>query len=744
MSGPIIDQTSNGEQDSSNVHQGIPDAKGKKRSPWYWVPSAYFAEGIPYVVVQTLAVIMYKKLGISNTDIAYYTSWLYLPWVIKPLWSPLVDILKTKRWWIVITQFILAATLGWVAYVIPMPNYFKLSLWAFWVMAFMSATHDIACDGFYMLGLSKHQQAWYVGIRSTFYRIATIIGQGALLILVGYFEAKTGIPGVEMNVKVNPKISENKVQVVKYLNLSTQYKDAIEKLSPELKLDFYFEKSKTAASFEEKVNIAKEAEKVFNDLNKMPEGVDIEKAQASIKEIKDIINVDIEKQITDMSASIQPKEGDLRVVIMNPDVVLPISNIASQDTEMSSYLTKKWNAIQGPSATVNIAPARLKNGEKASMWKSITGGISTAWNTVIVKPTEWVFVSIWGKYEKSTSKTTGAFDYIYIHLSKAPAPEQEITVLFGQKSGKSVELTEGSRFIFSDKNWNKPARAMITADYRLKTEGETIFAATAGNIPKSWSLTYYVLCGLFVFFAFYHYIILPYPKSDFSRYEEAKLTGKPVRIIDLLKEFIDIFITYFQKPGIVLAITYLLLYRFSEAQLVKIGPVFLVDSRENGGLAMSNEAFGLAYGIFGKLGLTIGGILGGFLAARAGLKKWIWPMAMAITLPHIVFVYYAFAQPEHFWNICLGVTFESFGYGFGFAAYMLYMIYISDGKYKTAHFALSTAFMALSMMIPGMFCGWIQELIGYGDFFVYIMIMSVTTWIVVPFIKIDPEFGKKH
>ena len=126
----------------------------KNRNPWAWVPSLYFAEVLPYVVVMTVAVILYKRLGISNTDIALYTSWLYLPWVIKPFWSPVVDVLKTKRWWIVIMQLLIGAGLAGIALTIPAGNFFQYTLAFFWLLAFSSATHDIAADGFYMLGLN--------------------------------------------------------------------------------------------------------------------------------------------------------------------------------------------------------------------------------------------------------------------------------------------------------------------------------------------------------------------------------------------------------------------------------------------------------------------------------------------------------------------------------------------------------------------------------------------------------------
>ena len=159
--------------------------KISKSNPWSWVPSLYFAEGLPYVAVMTISLILYKQLGLSNTEITFYTSWLYLPWVIKPLWSPFVDIVKTKRWWILTMQLLIGAAFGGIAFTIPTSFWLQGTLFFFWVMAFASATHDIAADGFYMLGLDEHNQANFVGIRSTFYRLATIFGQGVLVMIAG-------------------------------------------------------------------------------------------------------------------------------------------------------------------------------------------------------------------------------------------------------------------------------------------------------------------------------------------------------------------------------------------------------------------------------------------------------------------------------------------------------------------------------------------------------------------------------
>ena len=419
----------------------------KRTSPWSWIPTLYFAEALPYVAVMTISVIMYKRLGISNTDIALYTSWLYLPWVIKPFWSPFVDLLKTKRWWVVTMQFLIGAGLAGIAFTIPMDHFFQVTLAVFWLVAFSSATHDIAADGFYMLALDSHDQAFYVGIRSTFYRIATIAGQGLLVMLAGALENSTG------------------------------------------------------------------------------------------------------------------------------------------------------------------------------------------------------------------------------------------------------------------------------------------------KIPFAWSITFLILAGLFIGLCLYHKYILPVPKSDKAA---ATVTASTI-----FKEFFATFVSFFRKKQALVAILFMLFYRFPEAQLVKLGTPFLIDPREVGGLGLTTSEIGLVYGTIGIIGLTLGGIIGGIVAAHGGLKKWLWPMALAITLPDLVFIYLSSALPESLLIINVCVFIEQFGYGFGFTAYMLYLIYFSDGEHKTAHYAICTAFMALGMMLPGMIAGWLQEQLGYVNFFWWVMGCCLITLAVTAFLKIDPAFGRK-
>ncbi|MFV0471468.1 MAG: AmpG family muropeptide MFS transporter [Paludibacteraceae bacterium] len=417
------------------------------QNPWRWIPSLYFAEGIPYVIVMTVSVIMYKRLGVSNGDIALYTSLLYLPWLLKPLWSPFVDIVKSKRWWIVSMQLLIGAGLAGVAFFLPTPFYFQATLAVFWLLAFSSATHDIAADGFYMYALDSSQQSFFVGIRSTFYRLAMITGQGLLIILAGTLE------------------------------------------------------------------------------------------------------------------------------------------------------------------------------------KSLT-------------------------------------------------------------------------------------------------------------IPKAWSITFYILAGFFLLVFIYHRFVLPTPKTDLNKEKKS--------ISVIFDEFLLTFKSFFQKEGIVVAIVFMLLFRLGEALLVKMASPFLLDGREVGGLGLSTQQVGFVYGTVGVVALTLGGIIGGIVASRNGLKYWIWPMTLALTLPNLAYIYLAWIQPIDLLWINMAIAFEQFGYGFGFTAYMLYLIYFSSGEHKTAHYAICTGFMALGMMLPGMVAGWLEELIGYSNFFLVVILCTIPTLAVIPFLKIDKDFGKKR
>ena len=405
---------------------------------------------------------MFTNMGMSKGDMAMYTSLLYLPWVIKPLWSPFVDIIKTKRWWIMAMQILMSVAFAAVAFTLPHPSpemiasenapvsLFAVTLVIFWITAFASATHDIAADGFYMLALTPGDQSLFVGIRSTFYRLSSIFGQGVLVVIAGMLERKTG------------------------------------------------------------------------------------------------------------------------------------------------------------------------------------------------------------------------------------------------------------------------------------------------DIPMAWSVTLLISAVIFAAVTLWHTFRLPRPSSDASRLAGSEGTAK-----EIFREFGRTFATFFSKKHVWIAMAFMLLYRLPEAFLVKMMNPFLLDSMSEGGLGLSTETVGIVYGTVGVAALTVGGILGGIAASKWGLKKALWPMAMALTLPCLSFVFLAAYQPENLLLVSSCVALDQFGYGFGFTAYMLYLIYFSEGEFKTAHYSLCTAFMALSMMLPGMVAGYLQEAVGYVWFFSFVMVCCLVTVLVTLLLKVDPKYGKK-
>jgi MFS transporter, PAT family, beta-lactamase induction signal transducer AmpG len=414
-------------------------------SSWRWVPSIYFAEGFPYVLIVTVSVLMFKQLGVSNSDVTLYTGWLYLPWVIKPLWSPFVDMMKTKRWWLLLTQFILGAGLAGVAFIIPTNDYLKWTLAILWLLAFSSATHDISIDGFYLLGLDDGLQSFFVGIRNTAYRIAIIAGQGGLLIVVGILEK---------------------------------------------------------------------------------------------------------------------------------------------------------------------------------------------------------------------------------HIDTA----------------------------------------------------------------RSWSIGFLTAGGIMLMLALYHSHVLPHPDSDVN---VNKSSG------DIIVGFFNTFASFFKKPHIVSALLFIMFYRFSEAQLTKITPLFLIDSTAEGGLGLTTDKIGLAQGTLGVIGLLAGGIFGGASISRHGLKRCLWPMVLAISIPDLVYVYLSYFPTSDMFLISSCLFIEQLGYGFGFTAYTLFLMYFAKGAQQTSHYAICTGIMALGMMLPGMISGWMQQLMGYKFFFLWIMLCCSVTFIVSAIIHFEPDFGKK-
>jgi PAT family beta-lactamase induction signal transducer AmpG len=303
------------------------------------------------------------------------------------------------------------------------------------------------------------------------------------------------------------------------------------------------------------------------------------------------------------------------------------------------------------------------------------------------------------------------------------------------KGDKSISLAGDDRFEFTTENWDKPAWIVLQADPKLDKNTAAVFRGTSGNIPMAWSITFFIMAGLFIAFFLYHRFALPYPVSDKP---SAEVTAK-----NIAREFVTAFSTFFRKKQVAAGIFFMLTYRFAEAQLLKLVTPFLLDTRDVGGLGLTTGEVGLVYGTVGILSLTVGGIIGGIVAAKGGLRKWLWPMALSMILTAATFLYLAYAMPDNLLIINLCVGLEQFGYGFGFTAYMLYLIYYAEGEFKTSHYAICTAFMALGMMVPGMFAGWLQEQLGYQHFFLWVMICSIIPLIATSLLKIDPEFGKK-
>jgi PAT family beta-lactamase induction signal transducer AmpG len=636
------------------------------RNPWWWVPSLYFSEGIPYVIVMTMSVVMYKRLGISNTDIALYTSWLYLPWVIKPLWSPFVDITRTKRFWVVTMQFLVSFALALVAFSVRGSAFFKCSLFLFWIMAFASATHDIAADGFYMLGLSKHEQAWWVGLRSTFYRTAMIVGSGLLVVLAGVLESKNGLPPVEIPVQASAKAP-----------LVSSWDPATVKLPAQ--------------------------------------------------------------------------EGELRVLTQPNPLEIALTDRTAEEAKALIDQAKKWNQEHGFLQELVIA----KKDKTKSWWSTHVGAalskyvfdpLGRTWTAAVSEPLKGLLTAHFPREVKTQAPTAGNVGVVYLTLSKQPAPGQNVIVTCDRekhgieylgfaKGDKGFRLMEGERFVFNSSNWNQPAMAVIQLDPKLKSDTAVTFTTSSGNIPVAWSITLFFVAGLFLAFSCWHSIMLPRPASD----------GPVKTHHSLLGEFFATLGSFFQKPGVGLALAFILLYRFDEAQLGKVISPFLLDSREAGGLGLTTSQVGAAYGIFGILALTVGGLLGGFAAAKYGLKRMLPIMVATMYLPKLAYFFLSWTQPASFLLTCGAVATEQFGYGFGFTAFMLYMLLFADGPHKTAHFAICTGFMALGMMVPGMWSGWVADVVGYRHFFVWVLCSTLPGLFLAMLVnrRIDPEFGKK-
>jgi PAT family beta-lactamase induction signal transducer AmpG len=612
------------------------EAPPTARSPWWWVPSLYFAEGVPYVVVMTVAVIMFKRLGVGNAEIALYTSWLYLPYAIKPLWSPLVQRIGTRRGWVIVMQLLIAAGLACTAMAIPLDSFLRWSLVALAAVAITSATHDVAADGFYLLALNSHQQAWFVGIRSMFYRAAMIFGQGLLVMLAGALESSTGLPVVEFEAR------------------------AVDREAAPIR----FEPDAVAAA---------------------------------------------------------QNTGTQRIEVLGEVADMSFRGRAKAETAAIIDQVKNWNISHGFYA----APEEEATNEdgKAPGWRVALENLIRDW---------------FGPDRQAEVVTDRVGDLMLapMRLSHAVPPGEQTVVQFERVGGdKSFKVVEGERFVLTEENWDQPIFAVVQVESKLNAASQATFAVRSGNLRVAWSATFFVLAAAFLVFCIYHLAALPRPAADASVAVEADggaVTG-----------FLVPFVDFFRKPRILATLAFLLLYRFPEAQLIKLATPFMLDTREAGGLGLTTGQVGFAYGTIGVIMLTVGGVIGGFVAARDGLRRWLWPMALAIHLPNLAFLFLAYAQPENLAVITAAVGVEQFGYGFGFTAYLLYCVYVARGHYETVHYALCTGCMALGMMIPGMWSGWLEELVGYKHFFVWIMLAMIPSLLAVAFVRVDPEFGKK-
>lgn len=621
--------------------------QSQRRNPWAWIPTLYFAQGLPYVAVMTISVIMYKRLGISNTDIALYTGWLYLPWVIKPFWSPFVDIIRTKRWWTLTMQWIIAFALAGIAFTIPTPFFFQLTLAIFWIVGFTSATHDIAADGFYMLALTEHEQSLYVGIRSTFYRVATVAGQGLLVIIAGLIETGSGLAPLQISVNADP-----------------------------------------AAEW------------------KAPDLTAIYSAEPDL-------------------------DGELQfITTVNPDpTITPVAPAEYNGMPFARYAAMMRDSVR----TLNAANGFVAEETAAS------GAVGKA-SSEPSAFTRWVTETFGEKREPVGERASNNFAIVGVRLNRAPEAGEKIVLNVTHKSGdQSIRLEQNAlstRFEFDEHNWNKPAYLYYEVDHKLTSPAKAGFEGASGNIPLAWLVVFASLSAFFFMVAMYHSWALPRPASDDNR--------SATSASQIFRDFIDTFKSFFQKKQIWTAIAFMLLYRLPEAQLVKLINPFLLDPIDKGGLGLTTGQVGVVYGTVGIIGLTIGGIIGGIVAARGGLKKWLWPMAWSMSLTCLTFVYLSYASHLSLVTVNICVFIEQFGYGFGFTAYMLYLIYFSEGKHKTAHYAICTGFMALGMMLPGMAAGWLQECIGYRHFFIWTMLCCAATIGICAFLKIDPAFGRKQ
>jgi PAT family beta-lactamase induction signal transducer AmpG len=431
------------------------------------------------------------------------------------------------------------------------------------------------------------------------------------------------------------------------------------------------------------------------------------------------------------------QEGDLHVIAEPSPLEIARSERSAEEAKAVINQAKAWNRQHGFIAEDNPAPVKAA-ATSASWW---TAHVSGPFGSFL----ERQFPKALGNTAAQVA-VAGNLGAVYLSLSKAPPAGQEVAVNFGRKlrgieyigvgkSDKGFSLKEGERFVFNSTNWNQPAMAVIQLDPKLKSDTGVTFVSSSGNIPVAWSLTLFFVAGLFLAFSCWHSIMLPRPAND----------GPVLTHKSLVGEFFATLGSFFQKPGVVMGMAFILFYRFDEAQLVKVISPFLLDSRLAGGLGLTTSQVGVAYGTFGIAALTCGGLLGGFAAAKYGLKRMLPIMVGSMYLPKLAFIFLSWTQPSNFLITCGAVAAEQFGYGFGFTAFMLYMLFFADGPHKTAHYAICTGFMALGMMIPGMWSGLLADRIGYRHFFIWVICSALPGLTIALLLnrKVDPEFGKK-
>ncbi len=724
---------------------------GKHKKPLGWVPSLYFAEGVPYMVVAVLSVLLFKRLGLSNTEIALFTSWLYLPWVIKPFWSPLVEMVKTKRLWIIAMQVLIGGGLAGVALMIPTTGFVQGTLAFFWLLAFSSATHDISADGFYMLALDEGDQAWWVGWRSTAYRAAIFGVQGLVPLLAGSLEASTGLEPVVATVQAVPAASGDALIDENALPLT---------LTPQ---------TAEAGAAREDLTVLIDAEAVAIPLASRP--ADEVAALIETAKARNAANGFYGGEVQSLAPEAFPD-----TLVQADSVGAGITDgLAASDSlaGLAAADPVDMLAAEGPSGETEIPVGATPEAEQLSWWgRTISGPLGRA------------ITALFGEDPTEVSATAGNVGIVPFRLSGPPPEGEEVAVALGFSDGdESVKLIEGERFVFTAENWDRPFAAVVQLDKNLDTPTTATFRATSGNIPLAWSITFFAIAGVFLALTAWHFFALPRPAADVPSAAGAGGASGVLQYLVFLALFVlllgvlivpmmiaglvaprttgpwgrmfralpfsgsplaNAITTFFEKPEIGIAVAFVLLYRFAEGQVVKLVIPFLIDPVEAGGLALTTGQVGIAYGTIGVACLTVGGILGGWLIARDGIGTWLWPMVAAINIPNVVYLLLAIARPESLIWVNLAIAFEQFGYGFGFAAFLMVLIYIARGTSKTSHYAIATGFMALGMMIPGMFSGWLEDLIGYQSFFTWVLIATIPSFLVALRIKIDPMFGKKE